>query len=68
MELLGLARGTSTATESSARQTFTAVHNQMAQYLGLGQTPSVWADLNGDGVVDVNDYTTVKKLLNTRLP
>ncbi len=46
----------------------TAVRDQMPQYLGLGQTPSVWADINGDGVVDVNDYTLVKKLLNTRLP
>jgi len=46
----------------------TAVHNQMPQYLALGQMPSVWADINGDGVVDVNDYNLVKKMLNKRLP
>ena len=46
----------------------TGVHSQMPQYLGALQTPSVWADINGDGVVDVNDYNLVKKNLNTKLP
>lgn len=46
----------------------TGVHSQMPQYLGTTQTASVWADINGDGVVDVNDYNLVKKYLNTKLP
>jgi hypothetical protein len=46
----------------------TDVRNQMPQYLAPGATPSIWADLDGNGVVDVNDYAAVKKWLGKKLP
>ena len=40
-----------------------AIHNQM---LGLpGAVPTLFGDINGDGQVDINDYTAVRKLIGT---
>ena len=39
------------------------------EYLGLGgATPTIFGDIDGNGVVDVNDYNVVRRLLGTRLP
>jgi hypothetical protein len=39
------------------------------EWLGVnGATPTVFGDLNGDGVVDVNDYNIVRAAIGTSLP
>ena len=38
-------------------------------YLGFaGAVPTIFGDINGDGVVDVNDYNAARQQVNTRLP
>jgi hypothetical protein len=39
-------------------------------YLGIGNVliPLVFLDVDGDGVVDINDYNTVRQRIGTRLP
>ena len=39
------------------------IRNQM---LGLG-TPTLFGDINGDGKVDILDYTAVRRLIGTHL-
>ena len=46
----------------------TGVRNQFPQYLAPGASPSTWADLDGNGAVDINDYSAVRKFLGKRLP
>ncbi len=42
-----------------------AIRNQM---LGLlGAMPTIFGDILGDGTVDINDYTAVRKLIGTQL-
>jgi hypothetical protein len=33
-----------------------------------GALPMIFGDINGDGVVDLNDYAAARKYLGTRLP
>jgi hypothetical protein len=44
------------------------VRNQMPPYLSLGAIPSVFADLDGSGIVDVSDYNQVRRRIGQRLP
>ncbi|MGZ3387848.1 MAG: hypothetical protein ACXVB5_23505 [Isosphaeraceae bacterium] len=42
-----------------------AIRNQI---LGLlGAMPTIFGDINGDGTVDINDYTAVRELIDTQL-
>ena len=45
-----------------------AIRNQTASFHAPGAAPSVWADLNGDGVVDITDVNLAKSRVGTRLP
>lgn len=45
-----------------------AIRNQTASFLPTGVVPSVWADLNGDGVVDINDVNLAKSRVGSQLP
>jgi hypothetical protein len=46
-------------------QDMVAIRNQM---LGLlGAVPTIFGDLNGDGKVDISDYTLVRTLIGTHL-
>ena len=40
------------------------------EYLGFAAVtiPVIFLDVNGDGVVDVNDYNSVRRLIGTKLP
>jgi hypothetical protein len=39
------------------------------EFLGFaGAVPTIFGDINGDGVVDVNDYNLVRQRLFTTLP
>ena len=41
-----------------------AIRNQM---LGLlGAVPTIFGDINGDGTVDINDYTAVREAASAR--
>ena len=33
----------------------------------LGAVPTIFGDINGDGKVDILDYTAVRKLIGTHL-
>lgn len=45
-----------------------AIRNQAPGFLAIGVAPSAWADVNGDGVVDLDDVNQSKARVGTRLP
>ncbi len=47
-------------------QDLVLIRNQMPGFC-LGTLPTLCGDINGDGKVDINDYTAVRKLIGTHL-
>ena len=41
------------------------IRNEIIGYAGA--LPTLFGDVNGDGVVDINDYTAARRLIGTRL-
>ncbi len=45
-----------------------AIRNQTPGFIAAGTVPSAWADLDGDGVVDINDVNLAKARVGKKLP